>query len=191
MSGVAILTPLWQQNPDYPARYDRQLIKKVFGDTELVIGATGLVVSQRGAGANVSVDIAVGTAIVQGDDQADQGMYLVYIDAVTNLVMPAVPGSNKRIDLVSIRINDPNAGGPAGDNATLVVTQGVVSATPVAPAAPTSAVVLAQVLRTVGDSAVLTAQITDVAPRAARWPYVVDTAAVPAKLPPNFLYVKI
>jgi hypothetical protein len=182
---------LWMQNGIYPARHDRQFIRRSFGNREIVFD--GLVVSQNGAG-NVSVNISAGSATIQGDDQTDQGMYLPWNDATANLVMPAVPGSNKRIDLVSLRVNDPNAGGPAGDNFTFVVTQGAVNANPVAPTAPTSAIVLAQVLCTAGDAAVLAAQITDVAPRipsGSTWPYAVSTGAVPAALPPNFLFIKV
>lgn len=184
---MAILTPLWLQNGSYPARYDRQLVQRTFGGRELVFD--GLVVQQNGAGA-VSVIVSVGSAVIQGDDQADQGMYLVVIDSAQTLAMPAVPGSTKRIDTVCLRINDPQAGGPVGDNATLVVIQGTVSATPVAPAVPTSAIPLANVLRTAGDAAVLTAQITDRQSRGV-WPYTVSTAAVPATLPPHYLYARV
>lgn len=184
---MANLTPLWMQNGSYPARYDRLMIQHLFGSRELVLA--GLVVSQNGAGA-VNVNISAGAATVIGDDQTDQGMYVAIKDAVETLTMPAVPGSNKRIDLISLRINDPQAGGPAGNNFTFVVTQGSVSATPVAPTNPTSAIPIAQVLRTAGDAAVLTAQITDVAQRGV-WPYTVSTAAVPAKLPANYLYVRV
>jgi hypothetical protein len=82
------------------------------------------------------------------------------------------------------------AGGAAGDNAVLAVVQGTSSATPVAPTVPASAIVLAQVLRTAGDAAVLTSMITDVGVRGA-WPYTVSTAAVPSSLPPNHLYVRV
>lgn len=185
---MTILTPLWMQNGSYPARFDRLLIQRAFGDRELVL--SGLVVTQNGAG-DVSVNVALGSATVIGDDQTDQGMYLVWMDANQNVPMPAVPGATKRIDLLSLRINDPQAGGPVGNNATWVITQGAVSASPVAPATPTSAIPIAQVLRTAGDAAILTAQITDVAARAGGWPYQISTAAVPAKLPPNYLYVKV
>lgn len=185
---MTILTPNWMQAGTYPARLDRLLIQKAFGDREMVFN--GLQVTQNGAGA-MNVNIAAGAMTIIGDDQTDQGMYLVFMDAASNaFTMPNPPGSNKRIDLVSMRINDPQAGGPAGSNATIVVTQGSVAASPVAPATPTSAVTIAQVLRTAGDGAVLTAMITDVAPRGI-WPYTISTAAVPASLPPNYLYVKV
>lgn len=181
------LTAIWLQNPDYPAKLDRQVIQTLLGSREQVFA--GFVVSQHSTGA-LSVDVTAGRCSIAGDDEVGQGYYAVVMDADATLTMPAAPGSNKRIDLVVIQINDAFAGGAAGDNTVLAVVQGTVSATPVAPAVPDSALVLAQVLRTAGDAAVLTAHITDVAARGA-WPYTVSTAAVPATLPPNHLYVKV
>lgn len=158
---MALLTPTWLQNGTYTARLDR-----IFSDvllTEGVIrpGAGALLVTQRGAGANNSVDIAAGYAVITGDDTADQGNYLVRNDATVNLAATAAPVSNSRIDLVCVRINDPAAGGPPGDNATFVYVTGVAAVSPVPPATPTSAIVLARVLRTVGDTQVVNANITD------------------------------
>lgn len=178
---------LWLQNGSYPARYDRQFIQHAFGSREMAFN--GLQVSQNGAG-DVSVNIAIGAAVIQGDDQANQGMYLVVHDAISNVPMPAVPGSNKRIDEIALKVNDPQAGGSVGDNATWVVTQGTVAANPVAPTTPQSAIAVAHVLRTAGDAAILTAQITDLLARG-NWPYEVSLAAVPAKLPPNYLYAQV
>lgn len=158
---MALLTPTWLQNGTYTARLDR-----IFSDvllTEGVIrpGAGALLVTQRGAGANNSVDIAAGYAVITGDDTADQGNYLIRNDATVNLAATAAPVSNSRIDLVCVRINDPAAGGPPGDNATFVYITGVAAVSPVPPATPTSAIVLARVLRTVGDTQVVNANITD------------------------------
>lgn len=184
---MAILTPLWLQNGSYPARYDRQFIERAFGRREMAFD--GFTVTQHGAG-DVSVDVSLGAGTVLGDDQAGQGMYLVVMDATANVSFPAVPGSNKRIDRLSLKVNDPQAGGSVGDNATWVVTQGSVSATPVAPTTPDSALAVADVLRTAGDSAILTVQLTDLLARGV-WPYIVSLSAVPAKLPPNYLYVQV
>lgn len=187
---MAILTPSWMQNGTYPARYDRHVIQRAFGFREMVFD--GLTVEQSAVPA-ASVLIRLGSCVINGDDMAGftQGAYIVVVDAdVTGFAMPAVPGANKRIDLISLRVNDPQAGGPAGNNATFVVTQGVVSATPVAPANPTSAIALVTVLRTAGDASILNAQITDVAGRGV-WPYTVGTAAVPSKLPPNYAYIRV
>lgn len=179
--------PVWLQGGVYAARIDRQLTQRAFGSREIVFD--GFVGSQLGTPAP-SLQLTAGSCVIQGDDQTDQGMYLVVLDAVMTQAFPAVPGTDKRVDLLSIRVNDPNALGPAGNNATVVITQGVVSATPVAPAAPTTAIPILTVLRTSTDSAILNAQITDVAGRGV-WPYTVSAAAVPVRLPPNYLYVRI
>lgn len=159
---MTLQTPVWLQNGTYPARIDRIFADVLFGEGVMAVSAGDLRVTQRGAGANVSVDIAGGRACITGDDTADQGNYLVRNDATVNLVMPAAPGANKRIDVVFVRVNDPAAGGPAGDNATFGYVSGVVAAAPVAPATPTSAIALAQVLRTAGDVSITNAMITDV-----------------------------
>lgn len=182
-----LTTPLWLQGGTYPARIDRQLIYEAFGRRELVLA--GLTVAQT-ATASISVVVSIGSCTILGDDETNQGMYLVYNDAVITQVMPAVPGSTKRIDLVSVKINDPQAGGAVGNNATIVVTQGAVAATPVAPVGPASSIPLVQVVRTAGDAAVTTAMITDVAGRGI-WPYQVSTSGPPAKLPANYVWIKV
>lgn len=154
------ITPLWLQNVDYPAQADRALFAELWD--EGVLDLASFAVTQRAAGANMSVDVAVGRAVVTGDDQANQGNYLVTSDALINAAIGAAPGSNSRIDRVVLRINDPNAGGPAGDSATVAVIAGTAAASPVAPATPTSAISLATIGPIpVGTVAITTAMITD------------------------------
>lgn len=150
------LNPNWIQALTYSARLDRQVVKAMY--TEGVI--SGMKVAQRGAGANMSVDIPVGVGVIYGDDQADQGAYLVTCTVLENVVIAAAPGSNSRRDLVYWRINDPNAGGPAGSNSAFGVVTGTAAASPTLPALPTSAIPLAEVLVTAGDVTVVTAKIT-------------------------------
>jgi microcystin-dependent protein len=159
---MALDTPTWLQNGTYSARLDRIFADVLFTEGVMQVGTGQLLVSQRGAGANNSVDIAAGYACITGDDTADQGKYLVRNTAVVNLAASAAPVANSRIDLVCMRINDPAAGGPSGNNAQFVYVVGVAAGSPVPPATPTSAIALARVLRTVGDTSVVTANITDV-----------------------------
>lgn len=153
---MAAESPIWAQNVSYSARLDRQFIDTVF--TEGVI--SGLEVTQRGAGANMSVDVAPGRASIVGDDQASQGSYIAIITSTENVIIGAAPGANSRIDLVYLRINDPGAGGPAGNTATVGVVAGTAAASPVPPALPTSAIPLAHVLVNVGNASVLNSMIT-------------------------------
>ena len=142
---MTIETPIWMQGsggvPSYSARQDRTIIAQLWD--EGVLDLTAFKVTQRAAGANYTVDVSVGAAVVSGDDQVNQGAYLVRCTATEPATVTAAPGSNSRYDLVCLRINDPNAGGNAGYTATIVVTAGTVSATPVIPSTPPSSLPLA------------------------------------------------
>jgi hypothetical protein len=158
---MALETPIWLQGGTYSARLDRSLLDVIFTEGVVDPGGSALLVSQRGAGANDSVDIAAGAAIITGDDEANQGKYYVRHTAVSNVVFSPAPGSDSRIDLLVLQVNDPTAGGSAGDNATFVVVEGSVAGSPVPPAVPDTAIPLAQVLRTATDTSITDAMITD------------------------------
>lgn len=150
------LNPNWVQALTYSARLDRQVIKAIW--TEGVL--SGMQVSQRASGGPAMfVDVAVGTAVIYGDDQTDQGAYLATITVLETVAIAAAPGSNSRKDLVYLRINDPNAGGPAGSNSAIGVVTGTASASPVVPALPTSAIPLAVVSVATGQVQVVDANI--------------------------------
>lgn len=145
---------LWMQNVNYEARADRILFDALW--TEGVIDA-GFVVSERASGANLSVDVAAGIACIDGDDLADQGSYLVRSTATENVAVTSPPGSDSRIDLVVLRVNDQQAGGAATNDITIEVLAGTPAASPSAPATPDSAIALAEI----GPITSATAQITD------------------------------
>ena len=152
---MTIEAALWMQNVDYPARLDRALIAAMYD--EGVLDLTMFAVSERDAGANFTVDVAAGNAIVAGDDEPNQGNYYAASTAVQNVTVTAAPGSNSRIDLVVLQINDQNAGGASTNNVTVEVVAGTVASSPTAPATPDSAIALA----TIGPITSSTASITD------------------------------
>jgi alkanesulfonate monooxygenase SsuD/methylene tetrahydromethanopterin reductase-like flavin-dependent oxidoreductase (luciferase family) len=174
---MALETPIWLQGGTYSARLDRSLLDVIFTEGVVDPGGSALLVAQRAAGANDSVDVAAGAAIIAGDDEADQGKYYVRHTAVSNVVFSPAPGSDSRIDLLVLQVNDPTAGGSAGDNATFVVVEGSVAGTAVPPAVPDSAIPLAEVLRTASDTSITDAMITDLRTEA--------VLAVPAPQPPD------
>jgi len=139
---MTIFVPGWMQGGTYTAQHDRINSRAADWD-EGVASRVDLKVSQRGAGANLTVDVAVGACIVQGDDQANQGNYNVFNDAIVNVTGFVATGSNTRYDVVGMQINDPNAGGAAGSNAVLVRIAGTAAASPVIPAIPNSCLPLA------------------------------------------------
>ncbi len=77
---------------------------------EGVMGASDFMVVQRGAGANMSVDIGMpagGMAFVQGDTIAGQGLYGVPVHSATvNEVIGASHATLPRVDTVIVRVQD-------------------------------------------------------------------------------------
>jgi hypothetical protein len=160
---VAIEDPLYLQTKTYSARQDRFAFDYLFTEGVSNVSAGQLLVTQRAGGANMSVDVAAGSAFIDGDDVALQGSYLERVTATANVVIPAPPVSNSRIDLVVLRVYDSTAtgGAPAGDGATLEVITGVSAPSPAVPATPNTAIVLARVTVAAGVSSIITANISD------------------------------
>ena len=150
---------LWLQNVDYPARIDRTVFDSIW--SEGVLGLSALQVTQSAVPA-MTVDVAAGTGIVQGDDEPFQGKYVCREEAATTgLSIAAAPGSGSRHDLVVLQVRDPNATGPAGDDAILSVITGTPSGSPVDPAIPNSALVLARVRVPAGTGTITNSLIDD------------------------------
>lgn len=126
------------------------------------IGSGGLLVSQRGAGANMSVDIAAGYAIVPGGDISLQGSYLCISDAVLNVVVPAAPPSGTRVHRVVAQVRDhlSNSGLYAANVYNWVLNLLADTGTGT-PALPASAISLALVSVSAAQSSVTGANITD------------------------------
>lgn len=139
---MTIWVPGWMQGGTYVAQQDRINSRAADWD-EGVDSRADLKVVQRAAGANMSVDVAIGGCVITGDDQVNQGNYDVFNDAVFNLTGFTAPGSNSRYDIVGIQLNDPNAGGAAGSNAVITRVVGTAAASPVIPAIPASFLPLA------------------------------------------------
>lgn len=173
--------PLWLQEIDYPARIDRIAYDSIW--TEGIIGSGDLAVTQSSPTA-MTVRIAAGTAVIVGDDQTDQGKYLVKSDvATTGVVIGAAPGSGQRNDLVVLRVRDTNAGVGVNDDAILGVVVGTPSGSPVDPAIPDSALVLARVRVPAGTSAIANSLIDDLRVRAgAAFDAVPDGSITSAKI---------
>src|SRR3954465_3615681 len=97
------------------------------GVQEGVVGATGLKVAQRGAGANQSVDVGAGFAWVQIDTGTRNGMGHVTNDATANVDLTAANGTNPRIDQIILRWNDSSIPTGSGNVPTLEVLTGTAT----------------------------------------------------------------
>jgi hypothetical protein len=80
--------PLWLQELDYPARLDRVLFDNIWTEGILAPSAFEVVESSPTA---MTVDVAVGVAVVEGADQLFQGKYLVRKQTGATLNIGAAP----------------------------------------------------------------------------------------------------
>jgi hypothetical protein len=152
--------PLWLQNSTYPAAVDRQLIAA--GLETGVLGLNELAVTQRAAGANLSVDVAAGRAVVPVTDAPNLGSALCVSTAINNLIVAGAPGAGtSRIDLVIARVYDASIIGGSINGWQLEVVTGTPAASPAVPATPASSIVLARIAVASGQVSVTTANITD------------------------------
>lgn len=128
--------------------------------SEGVVTAGDLLVSQRGLGANLSVDVAAGVVWVRGDDSQIQPTYRCYNNGTVNLAIDPPHASLGRIDRVVAEVRDAAFSGVSTDWRIRVIT-GTASGSPAAPAEPSDAHTLALV--TVGASvgSILNANISD------------------------------
>ncbi len=129
------------------------------GGTQGVTSAASYAVTQRGAGANFSVDVASGLAYVVGDDVTSQGTYVCWNDGTVNVATPSAPGSGTQIHRLVLQVQDKlNNGAWTGYTAALTVLADTGSGTP---GEPNSAITLALISIASGQASVLNANITD------------------------------
>jgi hypothetical protein len=161
---MTLQTPEFLQTKTYSAQRLRNAAYALEGEGIVEPGA--LIVSERGAGANMSVDVAAGVANVRGDDTARQGLYRAYNDAVINAAIGASHATLPRIDRIVLQVNDSTVIG-SSDLPAIVVVAG----TPTAgadlddllgvAAVPNSAMLLAEVLVGATVTTITSANIRD------------------------------
>lgn len=131
-----------------------------------VVNSGDFAVSQRAAGANMSVDVAGGHAWVRGTENQHQGAYHVYNDGTVNLSVAAADATNPRLDLVVVKVEDDFYSG-ANKTASVTIVTGTPAASPAYPTLPANALVLAAIRVAPTASSIGTANITDLRTRAA------------------------
>lgn len=119
-----------------------------------------LAVIQRAAGANMSVDVLLGGALVGGTESAHQGDYFVYSDASINVAITAADATNPRIDLIVVRVTDSEYSGGT-NTATVEVVTGTAAGVPAEPTIPANCLTLARVDVAALAASIVTANITD------------------------------
>jgi len=123
-------------------------------------GLTGsCVVSQRGAGANFSVDVSSGWVFIVGTDVTGQSVYAAWNDATINVTTPSAPGSGTRNHRLVIQLQDKfSLGSWTGYQAVPVILQDTGGGTPGAGA---SAITLSLISIAAGQASVQNQHITD------------------------------
>lgn len=160
---MAEINPPWtlEQLATHHANVNRMYMAAATDRAEGTI--YGLAVSQRGAGANMSVDVAVGSAVVFGDENEQQGTYGVTNDAAKNVVIAAADPTNPRRDLIVCRVRDAFYSG-ATNAWDLFVVQGTPAGSPADPSVPNNCLTLARVAVAAAAASITNANITDLRP---------------------------
>lgn len=128
-----------------------------------------LAVTQRGAGANMSVDVATGLALIEFtttllSPNATLKSWLNN-DATINVAVPTADLTNPRKDRIVAKFDvsvDPNT--VASNIVSIELIQGTPAGSPSAPAEPSNAITLAIVDVPASDTAITDSQITDSRP---------------------------
>lgn len=140
------------------------------------LSLSSYVVSQRAAGANMSVDIAASTgpgALIQGDSVTQQGRYLAPPhSAVINEVIATADATNPRIDSVVLEAKDNthDAGGLNQVQTRVITGTPIAAVTNEAPGAspaalPSGAMLLAYVQVDAAAASIANAKIKDMRPK--------------------------
>lgn len=148
------------QAGSHPAEDVRRFIAALVADRPGVVLPGDLAVTERAGTANMSVDVASGRVLVKGTQATYQGVYFAENRGTTNLTVAPADATNGRYDLVVAKVEDAAYSG--GTSAwSLAVVTGTPAASPVEPAVPANAVVLARVHVTAGATSITNAVITD------------------------------
>lgn len=150
----------------YPAARLRRVHQLMLGGREGCLGPGDMAVTQTDT-PSLSVQVAAGSAIVNGDDSTRQGAYIVDNDAAATVGPVSTPHTTlARIDRLVLEVLDKEGtvsggGGRSSDLPQYRIVAGTPSASPVPPAEPPTAITLALITVAAGASVILNASITD------------------------------
>lgn len=152
---MALETPVVMQavGGDTPFNVDARALRTLpdaIYSSEGVVGVSDLTVTQRGAGANMSVDVSAGMVIVQGDAITNQGKYVMRSTSVQNVTITAAPGTGSRTDIIVAQLYDRQADGGSQYAWDIIAVAGTTTA-------PASSVILARITVPAGTGSITTA----------------------------------
>lgn len=150
--------PSWLQQGSHPAENDRLTTQGLIS-TSGIMTTGSLLVSAQGT-PNMSVSVAAGWAAVVGNYTTNQGVYVSYNDAATNLTVTSADLTNPRIDRVVLTVSDAYYTGLLNQVAFQVIA-GTPAASPTAPATPSMSISLATIAVAAGATSISAGNITD------------------------------
>jgi hypothetical protein len=168
-------TPIFVQAGTHPAEETRLMLGGMLGmppttfaggvaasnPAHGIVSANDFVVTQNGT-PNMTVLVGVGGAFIRGTENLNQGAYHVWNDASQSVSIATAHPTLSRRDLIVVSVTD-----QAYSGGTSVASISVVTGTPgtgTDPTPPANALVLARVTVAALDTAINTADITDLRP---------------------------
>lgn len=97
-------------------------------------GLTALWTTAQGT-PNMTVNVAVGQAVVQGSTTTTQGPYVYTLDVAKTVTITAAHATLPRIDVVAVRVRDSNVSG-TGLDGDIVAIAGTAASSPAVPGFP-------------------------------------------------------
>ena len=153
-------TPIFLQGGSHTAEQTRRALHAIIGRRGGVLTPTDLLVTQRAAGVNMSVDVATGQVAVPGSEATYQGAYFVENRGAVNVTIATADATNPRRDLIIVRVRDAQYSG--SDGVTIEAVQGTPAGSPADPSLPTgNCFVLARVAVAAGATSITNANVTD------------------------------
>lgn len=157
--------PGWLQAGSHPSENDRLFIQSLLGGSPNQVIPSGILASadfltvQHGT-PNMSVDVAKGSAIIDGTESVNQGVYHVYNDATVNLAVTTADPVNPRWDLLVFKVQDAAYSG-AVNSSSLAIVAGTPAGSPALPATPNNAIALYKIVVPAAAASIVNANLTD------------------------------
>lgn len=150
---------LFISGESHPAEDVRRWVSASAQDRPGVLAGAEFMVTEKST-ASMGLDVAAGRAYVAGTESAFQGLYFAESRSTETVTIGTADGTNGRVDLVVLRVQDAAySGGTAA--VSLAVVAGAAAASPLEPVVPANCLVLAAVAVGAGVSVITDANITD------------------------------
>ncbi|SRR6266536_548975 len=151
--------PIFIQSGGETAERARRALAAFAGARGGIVASGDLAVVENGT-PNMTVNVASGKVIIPGTEGANQGVYVVENIGTLNVALAAADPTNARKDLIVAKVQDAAYSGGV-NAASIVAVTGTPAGSPVEPATPANAWVLAMIDVPALDTAITNSQITD------------------------------